>query len=105
MIELVRRNGHIEDIDWLAVRLAEETGLNRIMCKLLCLRNITDKETAKSFLEPSFSHIHDPFLFHDMEKVVQRIKKAKGSGERVCIYGDYDVDGVCATSILYMYLK
>ena len=105
MIELVRRNGHIEDIDGLAVRLAEETGLNRIMCKLLCMRNITDKETAKSFLEPSFSHIHDPFLFHDMEKVVQRIKKAKGSGERVCIYGDYDVDGVCATSILYMYLK
>lgn len=85
--------------------LAKETGFEECLCRLLCMRGITDSSEAKDFMQPSISLLCDPFLFSDMQKTVDRIEKAIQSGENICIYGDYDVDGICATSILYMYLR
>lgn len=65
---------------------------------------ITDRD-KKLFLSPSFEKMHDPMALPDMEKAVKRIEKAKIEKERITIYGDYDVDGITSTSILYMFLK
>lgn len=67
---------------------------------LLRTRGIDTPEKAERFLHPSLSHLHNPFLMPDMDKAVRLIHQAKASGQRILIYGDYDVDGVCATSIL-----
>ena len=58
-----------------------------------------------AFLKNEFSVIHDPYLLADMKKGVERLHRAVTDGEKVLIYGDYDVDGVTSVSILYLYLK
>ncbi len=65
-------------------------------------RNITDKE---KFLNPTFENIHDPFLLHDMDKAVEAISKAVKDGKKIIIHGDYDVDGITSTSIMWLFLK
>ncbi len=76
-------------------------GIHPILAKLLFQKGIrTDKE-IKSFLFPDYqNHILDPFLFSDMEKAMERVKKARDQKEKVLIYGDYDVDGVTSSAIL-----
>lgn len=73
--------------------------------KLLFYRGIDTIEKAKQFLNPSKKDFLNPFLFKDMQKVVDRINQAKQNLETVLVYGDYDVDGVCATTILTKALK
>ena len=63
-------------------------------------RNITDER----FFSPSLSDLHDPYLMPDMEKAVKRILEARDKKERVVIFGDYDVDGVSSTAILFRFL-
>ena len=65
---------------------------------LLLRRGITTFEEAKSFFRPSLDHLHDPFLMKDMEKAIERIGRAIRDGEKILIYGDYDVDGTTAVS-------
>lgn len=67
---------------------------------LLRTRGIDTPEKAERFLHPSLSHLHDPFSMQDMDKAVNIIRQAVSKGESIIVYGDYDVDGVCATSIL-----
>lgn len=67
---------------------------------LLRTRGIDTQEKAERFLHPSLEHLHDPLRMQDMDKAVRIIRKAVGEGESIIVYGDYDVDGVCATSIL-----
>ncbi len=67
---------------------------------LLRTRGIDTPEKAERFLHPSLSHLHDPLCMQDMGKAVDIIRQAVGKGESIIVYGDYDVDGVCATSIL-----
>lgn len=81
------------------------SGYPKWLSQLLWLRGIDDPEKARRFLEPELSQLHDPYLMQDMDKAVNLIKKAVRLGHPVCVYGDYDVDGVCATSILYETLK
>ncbi len=76
-------------------------GLNQITSQLLYNRGIMPDE-AESFLRSDICY--DPMLFTDMGKVVERIKLAVSSGEKILVYGDYDVDGICAVSILWDYL-
>ncbi len=68
--------------------------------ELLLSRGITTFEQGEAFLNPQLQHLHDPFLMRDMDKAVARIQKAIANREKIVIYGDYDVDGMCATSIL-----
>ena len=75
------------------------------LATLLVQRGITNYEEAKTFFRPSLSQLHDPFLMKDMDKAVERVISAIDNGEKVLIYGDYDVDGTTAVAVVYTYLK
>jgi single-stranded-DNA-specific exonuclease len=75
------------------------------LATLLVQRGITNYEEAKTFFRPSLSQLHDPFLMKDMDKAVERVIRAINDGEKVLIYGDYDVDGTTAVAVVYTYLK
>jgi single-stranded-DNA-specific exonuclease len=73
--------------------------------RVLASRGLTDAEAVRLFLNPSLLHLHDPSLMKDMDTGAQRLLAALTDREPVAIYGDYDVDGVTATAILYHVLK
>lgn len=73
--------------------------------RLLHYKGINSKEALQSYLEPTIEQFRDPFLFRDMRQVVDKIKLAIKNKKKIIIVGDYDTDGICATAILYIYLK
>ena len=85
--------------------LARELCENESFVRILVERGADTKEKIEEFLNPSLCNLYDPFLLKDMDKAVLRIKEALKNNEKICIYGDYDVDGVTAVTILYKYLK
>lgn len=82
-----------------------DNNINDIVQKLLVQRALCTPEDIKSFLEPSLEYLHDPFLLDGMKVAVDRIIFAIENKEKVLIYGDYDADGVSATSILIKFFK
>ena len=84
--------------------LAEDLGISPILTQLLAQRGITNFEQAKRFFRPDLSHLHDPFLMKDMDKAVERLNLALGRKEKILVYGDYDVDGTTAVSLVYKFL-
>lgn len=86
-------------------QLAAELGMSPVICLLLVQRGITSAEEAKRFFRPNMADLHDPFLMPDMDKAVKRLNKALGNKEKILIYGDYDVDGTTAVSLVYKYLR
>ena len=95
-----------QDVDKQVVRsLSESLGIDEILANLLVQRGITTYDEAKDFFRPSLEHLHDPFLMKDMDKAVDRLQKAMNDGEKILIYGDYDVDGTTAVALIYTYLK
>ncbi len=85
--------------------LAAALGLSPVICLLLIQRGITTVEDAKKFFKPSLNNLCDPFLMPDMDKAVKRLNKALGNKEKILVYGDYDVDGTTAVSLVYKYLR
>ena len=85
--------------------LSEETGLSLIMSRVLYMRGYHTKAEVISFLHQEQACLHDPYLMQDMAPAVERILRAIDEGERIAIYGDYDVDGVTSVSLLYLYLS
>ncbi len=85
--------------------LAAKFGLSPVVCLLLVQRGITSEEQVKEFFKPNLGNLHDPFLMPDMDKAVKRLNKALGNKEKILIYGDYDVDGTTAVSLVYKYLR
>ncbi len=85
--------------------LAEQLSISPTIALLLVQRGITSTEEAKKFFKPNLHNLHDPFLMPDMAKAVKRLNKALGHKEKILIYGDYDVDGTTAVSLVYKYLK
>ncbi len=77
----------------------------RVIARMLVRRGITTYEEARRFFKPQWEDFHDPYLMKDMEKAVARIRQAMAKGEKILIYGDYDVDGTTAVAMLYSYLK
>ena len=75
------------------------------LATLLVQRGITNYEEAKIFFRPALTQLHDPFLMTDMDKAVERVLRAINNGEKVLVYGDYDVDGTTAVAVVYTYLK
>lgn len=86
-------------------QLSESLKLPTILVKVLVERGLTDPEAIMNFLKPSAGNLYDPMLLPDMEKAVNRILEAKELNEKVLIYGDYDVDGITATAIMYLFLS
>lgn len=85
--------------------LAAELGLNPVISLLLVQRGIASADEARKFFKPSLNDLHDPYLMPDMEKAVQRLNTALGNKENILIYGDYDVDGTTAVSLVYKFLR
>ena len=85
--------------------LASELGVNKIVAHLLVLRGITTFNAAKTFFRPQISDLHSPFLMKGMGKAVDRIELALKKGEKILIYGDYDVDGTTSVAMMYNFLS
>ncbi len=86
-------------------KLAKDLQVDRTLASILCQRDIETFEQAKQYFRPSLEDIHDPFLLKDMDIAVQRIETAITKGENILVYGDYDVDGTTAVSLVSSYLK
>ncbi|RKY91907.1 single-stranded-DNA-specific exonuclease RecJ [candidate division KSB1 bacterium] len=85
--------------------LAEQLRVPPIIGQILLNRGINSFDKAKEFFRPNLQYLHDPFLMMDMEKAVERLAVAIKQKQRIVIYGDYDVDGTTAISMLYLFLK
>ncbi|MEQ8578861.1 MAG: single-stranded-DNA-specific exonuclease RecJ [Balneola sp.] len=85
--------------------LEQKLGVPTKIAELLAIRGIETYDDAKLFFRPTIDRIHDPFLMKDMDQGADRLALAIRNGERVLVYGDYDVDGTTATSCLYIFLK
>ena len=85
--------------------LSKELELPTVLTNLLVQRGIDTTEKAKKFFSPSLDDLHDPFRMKDMDKAVERIERAVKAGEKVMIYGDYDVDGTTAVALVYKFLS
>ena len=85
--------------------LQDVLGVNSIIATLLVQRGIETFEQAKLFFRPSLEQLHDPFLMTDMKEAVMRIEQAISEGENIMVFGDYDVDGTTAVSLVASYLK
>ena len=90
--------------DAIISKMASEMGKSRYFAVLLHNRGYKNTEDAMRFLHLEEENLHDPYLLCDMDKAIERIFDAIANKEKICVYGDYDVDGVTSVSILYLYL-
>nr|WP_294773734.1 single-stranded-DNA-specific exonuclease RecJ [uncultured Flavobacterium sp.] len=85
--------------------LATVLKVDELIATLLVQRGIETYEAARQFFRPSLDDLHDPYLMKDMDKAVSRIEAAIVEGENILVFGDYDVDGTTAVSLMSSYLK
>ncbi len=89
-----------------AVRqLQQALGMPYALCRILAQRGISSSEEAQHFFMPSLEQLHDPFSLQDMLRAVERLNQAVKRGERILLYGDYDVDGTTGVAMLYSFLS
>ena len=98
---LLNKRADLEDVK----SLSKQLNINYKLASLLFARGVSNFDEAKQFFRPKLEHLHDPFLMKDMDKAVDRVLKAIDTGEKIMIYGDYDVDGTTAVSLVYTFLK
>ena len=84
--------------------LAQELGVSEITASVLVRRGYGDPDEARAFLAGE-QPLHDPFLLGDMAVAVERIRAAIAAGKRICVHGDYDADGICATALAVLVLR
>jgi len=85
--------------------LATSLGVDAAVASLLAQRGVHTYEEARKFFRPSLDDLHNPYLMKDMDKAVERIETAIENGENILVFGDYDVDGTTAVSLMSSYLK
>lgn len=98
---IIHTPGKTEEVE----HLMEVLGIEYPIANLLVQRGINTFEEAKMFFRPELENLHDPFLMQDMDKAVERLQAAIDKGEKVMIYGDYDVDGTTSVAMMYIFLK
>jgi len=86
-------------------RLQQELRLPEPLCRLLAARGLADIDGAKVYLRPRLDQLHDPCLMLDLERAVDRLARAIDHGEKILIHGDYDVDGMCSTTLMTRTLR
>jgi single-stranded-DNA-specific exonuclease len=91
----------IKDDPCAALYLAGKLGISELLATLLIHRNISSTDSAKSFLFPKLQALRDPFLLKDMDRAAELTKRFIVKKKKITIYGDYDADGITATSLLY----
>lgn len=84
----------------LAGQLAAQLGISPLLAQCLLNRGLSEPEAIGKFLQPRLKNLHDPFLLPDMATAVERLFRARARGERLVVFGDYDVDGVSSTALL-----
>ena len=89
----------------LVEKLSKAININFCLSAILLQRGVDEFDIAKNFFRPMLEHLHDPFLMKDMDKAIDRITTALEKRENILIYGDYDVDGTTAVSLVYSYFK
>lgn len=87
------------------LKVQEILKVDRVIATLLCERHLTSYEDIKKFFRPEYDQLHDPFLMKGMDVAIDRISKAIDNHEKILIYGDYDVDGTTAVSVVYSFFK
>lgn len=85
--------------------LSNVLGIDQALTNLLVQRGVTTFDEAKTFFRPALNDLFDPFLMKDMDKAIDRITKAIDNKEQILVYGDYDVDGTSAVSLVYTFLQ
>ncbi len=96
---------HVAQTDCAAVERLTDAGYPYLVSSVLASRGVSCPEQATEFLTQETTLVHSPFLMKDMDRAVARIDRALSDGERIAIFGDYDVDGITATCIMVDYLK
>lgn len=86
-------------------RISTSLGFGTFESKILVMRGIDDYQKAREFFKPKIEDFHNPFLMADMQKAVERVANAVENGEKILVYGDYDVDGTTAVALMYLYLS
>ena len=94
----------VEDSETLST-IQQQLNVDRVIALLLKNRNILSFEEAKTFFRPDLAQLHDPFLMKGMGAAIERVNTAISKNEKVLVFGDYDVDGTTAVSIVYSFLK
>ena len=85
-------------------QLEKELNISSAEARMLVVRGIQTADEARAFEHPSLDKLYDPFLMKDMDKAVERLHQAITQGEKILIYGDYDVDGTTAVALMYRFL-
>ena len=85
--------------------LMSSLGIDRVLATLLVQRGVETFEQAENYFRPKLEHLYDPFLMKDMQEAVEPIDLAIQNGEKILIYGDYDVDGTTAVALVYSFLR
>lgn len=86
-------------------RISAELGIDDVLGGMLLQRGINTFDEARFFFRPDMRHLHDPFLMAGMEQAIERIEQAMQAEEKILIYGDYDVDGTTAVTLVYSFFK
>ena len=86
-------------------KLAQSINVSPTIARILVSRGIGDFEKARSFFRPSLDDLLDPFLMDHMDRAVERVMRALDAGEKIAVYGDYDVDGTCSAAMLFLFLR
>lgn len=89
----------------IVLELSRALNISTLLATLLAQRGVTNFNEAKTFFRPKLLQLHDPFLMKDMDKAIDRIETAITNHEKILVYGDYDVDGTTAVSLVYTFLK
>ncbi|WP_316811197.1 single-stranded-DNA-specific exonuclease RecJ [Pedobacter heparinus] len=85
--------------------LAQTLNIDQSLAQILVQRGISSFEEAKEYFRPDMARLHDPFLMKDMDKAIGRIDRAIGSGEKILVYGDYDVDGTTSVALAFSFFS
>lgn len=93
-----------EQDETVVASLQQGLGVSTVIARLLYNRGLNTVQKARDFLNKSIDSLYDPLLIPDMDKAVARIEQAVAAGETITIFGDYDVDGITSTAVLYRYL-
>jgi single-stranded-DNA-specific exonuclease len=105
MRPITERNWRERQADPESVAQLTLSGIPPLMARLLANRGVCDPQAAKAYLNPTLASLHDPLLLSGMEASVERLCLAHSRGERVCVHGDYDVDGVSSVALLISFFR
>ena len=102
---MIKTEWHIKDTNLVEVKgIQEKFNIPEAIAKIMALKGIHNRKISSAFFKPSKNDLHDPFKLKGMQRAVNHIIKQKELGNKILIFGDYDVDGVSSTSILYLFL-